>query len=139
MKIIKRSYSELCKFESYEDRFEYLKLDGTVGRETFGYDRYLNQMLYQSPLWKRVRDYVIARDLGCDLGIEGHTIYSTIYVHHMNAITIEDIETGNPDVFNPEYLICTMHRTHQAIHYGDKSLLPSAPIERKSNDTSPWK
>lgn len=136
---LSRCYSELILYNSFEDRFEYLKLSGSVGRETFGFDRYLNQALYNSMEWQRVRNQVIARDLGCDLGVEGFDIYSKAIIHHMNPITVEDIEKRNPDIFNPEFLITTTHRTHNAIHYGDESVLVTKPITRTPNDTCPWK
>lgn len=138
MKMKIRTYSELSRLETFEERFDYLKLNGRVGAETFGFDRYLNQILYQSPKWRRARDKVIIRDNGCDLGIEGHEIYDSIIVHHMNPITLEDIEMEREEIFNPEYLICTTKLTHNAIHYGDKNLLPKLPIERKPGDTKLW-
>lgn len=134
-----RSYTELSKIKTFEDRFEYLKLQGTVGKDTFGYDRCLNQVFYKDPAWKRVRDKVIIRDGGCDLGIEDRLIGNRIIVHHMNPITIEDILNREPWIMNPEFLICTSNNTHQAIHYSDKKLLLSMPIDRKPNDTCPWK
>lgn len=138
MKMKIRTYSELSRLETFEERFDYLKLNGRVGAETFGFDRYLNQILYKSPKWRRARDKVIIRDNGCDLGIEGHEIYDSIIVHHMNPITLEDIEMEREEIFNPEYLICTTKLTHNAIHYGDKNLLPKLPIERKPGDTKLW-
>lgn len=134
-----RTYSEVIKFQSYEDRFKYLKLDGAVGKETFGFDRYLNQIFYRSQKWKRARDYVIIRDNACDLGVEGYDIHGRIFIHHMNPITIEDIEKESEYLIEPEFLICTIHSTHNAIHYGDESLLITAPVERTKNDTCPWK
>ena len=134
-----RNYTELSKLQTFEERFNYLKLDGIVGKETFGYDRYLNQILYQCPEWKSVRNKVIIRDNGCDLGIIGHEIQNRIIIHHMNPITVEDIKSRNLIVFDPEYLISTVHRTHNAIHYSDENLLPKNPVERKPNDTCPWK
>lgn len=134
-----RTYSELIELPTFEERFEYLRLDGRVGEETFGFDRYLNQVFYKSKEWLRVRDQVIARDNGCDLGIEGHEIYSKILVHHMNPVSKEDILKRSEWILNPEYLICTIKNTHDAIHYGDKSLLATAPIERRPNDTCPWR
>lgn len=117
-----------------------MRLDGRVGEETFGFDRYLNQVLYQRhPRWKSVRDEVIIRDCGCDLGMEGYEIYGKILVHHMNVLTVEDVERESDFVFNPEYLICTSHNTHNAIHYGNEDLLIKAPIERSRYDTCPWK
>lgn len=134
-----RTYSELSKLETFEERFEYLRLDGNVGEETFGFDRYLNQALYKDPEWRSSRDKVIIRDNGCDLGIDEREIHGRILVHHMNPITVEDVVRRDPKVFNPEYLISTTHLTHNAIHYGDKNLLPQNPIERSKNDTCPWK
>lgn len=133
-----RTYSELSKITNFIDRYNYLRLNGSVGKETFGYDRYLNQMLYTSPRWRRVRDKVIIRDEGCDLGIDGYQINDKVIVHHMNPITVEDIELERDCVFNPEYLICVSDRTHRAIHYSDTSLLPQVPVERKKGDTCPW-
>lgn len=132
-------FSELQKLTSFEERFQYLRLDGSVGKDTFGFDRYLNQRFYRSPEWKRVRDYVIIRDNGCDLGVEGYTILGRIVIHHMNPITVDDIESMSANLLNPEFLICTTHLTHNAIHYGDENLLPHAPVERRPNDTCPWK
>ena len=135
-----RTYSELITIPTFEERFEYLKLDGTIGEETFGYDRYFNQKLYHSKEWQSVRRQVIIRDNGCDLAIPDREIFDCILVHHMNPITLDDIETHNPDIFNPEYLITTFRMTHNAIHYGDESLLISSePIIRTPNDTCPWR
>lgn len=134
-----RTYSELKKLKTFNSRYEYLKLKGVVGETTFGFDRYINQMLYRSKRWKEARDKVILRDEGCDLGIEGHEIYDKIIIHHINPITLEDIENDIDELYNPEYLIATSHKTHQAIHYGDDSLLPKTLVERKRNDTTPWK
>lgn len=134
-----RTYSELIRLPTFEERFEYLKLNGTVGEDTFGFDRYLNQIFYRSPEWKRVRDEIIIRDNGCDLGIIGHEIYGRILIHHMNPISVEDIKFRTDALFNPEYLISTIHLTHNAIHYGDQELLPKGPIVRLPNDTCPWK
>lgn len=133
-----RTYSELSKLTSFIDRFNYLKLSGTVGEETFGFDRYLNQILYRSQRWKSVRNYVILRDNGCDLGVEGFEIPGRIIVHHMNPITLLDITTESEFLMDPEFLISTVHNTHNAIHYGDESLLVTTPIERRPNDTCPW-
>lgn len=138
MTIIRR-YSELIALPTFEERYRYLRLKGAVGRETFGFDRYLNQILYNSEKWKDVRDYVIIRDNGCDLGVEGFEIPKLIIVHHMNPITIEQIEREDPSIFDPEFLISTSHNTHNAIHYGDSNLLVKGPIERKPNDTCPWR
>ena len=134
-----RTYSELITLPTFEERFRYLKLDGSVGAETFGFDRYLNQIFYRSQLWKDIRDHVIIRDHGCDLGVEGYEIYGKIIIHHMNPITIEDIERKSDILLDPEYLISTILNTHNAIHYGDESLLISKPIVRSKNDTCPWK
>lgn len=134
-----RTYSELKRFDTFIDRYNYLKLAGRVGIETFGIDRYINQGLYKSKKWRRIRDEVIIRDEACDLGIPRYDLYDRIIIHHMNPITMEDIEEENPDIFNPEFLICTSFMTHNAIHYGDESLLPKEPIERKPGDTCPWK
>lgn len=134
-----RTYSELSKIKSFEDRFRYLQLNGKVGVETFGFDRFMNQAFYQSVEWKRIRDLVIMRDNGCDLGVKGHEIYGKITIHHMNPVLPRDIETHSNLLMNPEYLICTTHNTHNAIHFSNESLLPKDPIERKPNDTCPWK
>ena len=134
-----RTYSELIKIPTFEERFQYLRLDGVVGESTFGFDRYLNQIFYRSARWKKVRDYVILRDNGCDLAMEGYEIYDRILVHHMNPITIRDIEYETEYLIDPEFLISTVHNTHNAIHYGDEKLLPQLPIERKPFDTCPWK
>lgn len=134
-----RTYSELVKMDSFEERFEYLKLNGEVGKETFGFDRYLNQAFYKSPEWRAVRDKVIIRDCGYDLAMPGHEIRGKILIHHMNPITKEDILRRSELLLNPEYLICTIKSTHDAIHYGDESLLMKAPIERTKNDTCPWR
>lgn len=134
-----RTYSELITFPTFEERYDYLRLGGKVGEETFGFDRYLNQMFYRSKEWRSIRDYVIARDVGRDLGIEGHEIRGKILIHHMNPITKDDILRRSEYLLNPEYLISTIKNTHDAIHYGDKSLLIIAPIERTRNDTCPWR
>ena len=138
-KNIIRTYSELITIQTYEERFKYLQLNGFVGEETFGFDRYLNQNFYRSKEWKRIRDQIIVRDMGCDLGILDREIYGNIIIHHMNPITTDDIYQVSDYLTNPEYLICTTLRTHNAIHYGDESLLITAPIERQPNDTSPWR
>lgn len=134
-----RTYSELCQLSTFEERFDYLRLDGSVGKDTFGFDRYLNQQFYRSSEWKRIRDRVILRDNGCDLGVEGYEIRGRILIHHINPISVEDIHTMSDLLMNPEYLICVSHRTHNAIHYGDESLIITAPIERTQNDTCPWR
>ena len=135
-----RTYSELSKLKTFRERYEYLKLDGTVGEETFGFDRYINQMFYKSEEWKRIRNYVITRDNGCDLGIPDRKIVdSVILVHHMNPITKEDIINKDEILLDPEYLITTIKPTHDAIHYGDESLLAEDLVIRSKNDTCPWK
>ena len=134
-----KPYTELVTLPTFEERFDYLKLDGVVGEETFGFDRYLNQVFYKSKEWRSVRDYVISRDNGCDLGIEGREIYGRILIHHMNPISKEDILQRTDLLLNPEYLICTIKNTHDAIHYSDKSLLITEPIVRTKNDTCPWR
>lgn len=121
------------------DRFEYLRLNGRVGEDTFGFDRYLNQLFYKSKEWQRIRDEVIIRDQACDLGIPGREIHSRIIVHHMNPIRKEDILEGSKFLLDPEYMICTIKNTHDAIHYGDGSLLFDEPITRSKNDTCPWR
>lgn len=139
IQMIIRTYSELIKLPTFEERYRYLRLGGRVGEETFGFDRYANQAFYKSKEWKDIRDFVIVRDNGCDLGIEDREIYGKILVHHMNPINIEDIVNRTEYLLDPEYLISTVKNTHDAIHYGDESLLIMAPIERTKNDTCPWK
>ena len=139
MKKMIRTYSELIKLKTFKDRFEYLKLDGIVGEETFGFDRYMNQIFYKSREWTSVRRSVIIRDNGCDLGVEGYEIYGKILIHHMNPINLSDIVHKTDELLNPDYLITTVLSTHNAIHYGDASLLPALLIERRANDTCPWK
>lgn len=134
-----RTYSELMKLATFKERYEYLKLNGAVGQETFGFDRYMNQQFYTSQEWKAVRDLVIVRDGGCDLGIEDCNILGKIYIHHMNPISQKDIQTRSDFLLNPEYLISTTLSTHNAIHYGDENLLPQTPVERCKNDTCPWR
>lgn len=134
-----RCYSELVLLPTFEARYRYLRLDGVVGKETFGFDRYMNQFFYRSPEWRRVRDIVIARDFGCDLGIAGREICKRPIIHHLNPIRPEDIRERSDLLLNPEYLITTTHETHQAIHYGDENLLILPPVERRPNDTCPWK
>ena len=134
-----RTYSELITLPTFIERYRYLKLSGRVGEDTFGFDRYLNQVFYQSKEWRSIRDYVITRDNGCDLGFPGHEIYGRILIHHMNPITADDILKRSDLLLNPEYLICTIKNTHDAIHYSDESLLITDPIERSKNDTCPWK
>ena len=134
-----RTYSELIKLPTFEERYAYLRLGGRVGEATFGFDRYLNQMFYKSDEWLAIRDKVIVRDNGCDLGIEGREIESSILIHHMNPISKKDILERSDFLLNPEYLICTIKNTHDAIHYGDENLLIKDPIERRKNDTCPWR
>lgn len=134
-----RTFSELSRIKTFEERYEYLRLFGKVGQSTFGFDRYLNQLLYTTnKRWKQVRDVVIIRDRACDLGIDGHDIFGRIIIHHMNPITVEDIEEDRDEIFDPEFLICTSPNTHLAIHYGDKKLLPIMPVSRRPGDTCPW-
>ena len=134
-----KTYSELITIPTFEERFEYLRLNGKVGEESFGFDRYMNQSFYRSPEWKRVRDFVITRDYGCDLGVDGREIYGRILIHHMNPISQDDILHSSDFLLDPEYLITVSHETHNAIHYGDASLLSRAPVERTKNDTCPWR
>lgn len=134
-----RTYSELIEIPTFEERFRYLQLNGSVGQDTFGFDRYMNQAFYHSKEWKRVRDFVILRDNGCDLGVDGYTIFGKILIHHMNPITARDIATVSDYLMNPEYLISVSHDTHNAIHYGDADLIPKGPIIRTPNDTCPWR
>ena len=135
-----KTYSELCKLKTFKERFEYLRLDGQVGKDTFGFDRIFNQKFYTSAEWRALRDHIIVRDNGCDLGVPGHEIYGQkIIIHHLNPITIDDLIKPSDYLTNPEYLITTIHNTHNAIHYGDDSLLITAPIERSKHDTCPWK
>lgn len=139
MTLMIRNYTELSQITSFRDRYQYLRLSGSVGFETFGFDRYLNQVFYKSQKWKSVRDYVIIRDNGCDLGVEGYGINGKILIHHMNPITIDDIKSESDFLIDPEYLISTTLNTHNAIHYGDESLLITEPIVRTRNDTCPWR
>lgn len=135
-----RTYEELSKLKTFEERYEYLKLDGVVGEETFGFDRYLNQQFYKyDPDWKKIRDEVIFRDNGCDLGIEGREINGLVLVHHMNPITKDDILNRSEYLLNPNYLITTIKSTHDAIHYGSSDLLMKDPVVRSKNDTCPWR
>lgn len=134
-----RTYSEMCSLNTFKERFYYLKLDGIVGEDTFGSKRYLNQILYKTKEWLMLRDEIIVRDNGCDLGVVGREIFGRIVVHHINPITIEDVLNRNPKVFDPNNLITCSDMTHKAIHYGDEQLLISEPIERSKYDTCPWK
>ena len=138
MTLMIRTHHELSRLQTFEDRFRYLSLKGSVGRETFGFDRYLNQKFYSSTEWKQVRNFVITRDLGCDLGVPDHEIYSNLLIHHMNPIVKADITHGDDRILDPEFLITTTHRTHNAIHYGDESLLPKPMIQRSPRDTILW-
>lgn len=133
-----RTYSELRQLETFEERFRYLELKGILGSVTFGFDRWINQRFYKSQEWKQVRNEVIVRDNGCDLGILGHEIYSDLVVHHMNPLSINDLEHSEGWVIDPNFLITTSLQTHNAIHYGDESLLPRGPVVRKSGDTTLW-
>lgn len=133
-----RTYKELSKIQDFNERFEYLKLSGKVAYETFGVDRYINQCLYNSPEWKSIRNKIIVRDNGCEMGHPDFPINGKIIVHHMNPLTLNDIENANSDIFNPEYLICVSQIVHNAIHYGDATLLPKNIIERKPGDTKLW-
>ena len=137
--MIVRCYSELIQLPTFEERYNYLRLRGRVGKDTFGFDRVFNQMFYRSKEWKAIRRDIIVRDNGCDLGVEGYDIYGPITIHHMNPISLDDIRDVSEYLLNPEYLIATTDRTHKAIHYGDESLLLKAPIERTRFDTCPWK
>ena len=134
-----KTYSELITLPTFEERYRYLRLEGTVGADTFGFDRIFNQRFYTSSEWRRIRDEVITRDNGCDLGIPGHEIFGKIIIHHINPISLDDLDRHSDFLLNPEYLITTMHATHNAIHYGDEGLLIRAPVERRKNDTCPWK
>lgn len=136
---IKRTYSELIKLPTLEERFEYLRLNGKVGEELFGYARYLNQVFYQSPEWKAVRRKIIIRDNAMDLGVDGWPIRGIVYVHHMNPITLEQLKVKDPILLDPENLICASGKTHRAVTLGDASLLPQLPVIRRPNDMCPWK
>jgi hypothetical protein len=133
-----KTYSELRRYITFEDRFEYLRLHGAVGRSTFGFDRHINQRFYRSHEWKSARDFVIVRDNGCDLGVRGYEIGGRLLIHHINPMTIQDVVHGEDWIFNPEYLITTTHDTHNAIHYSDASLLPKTVVARESGDTKLW-
>lgn len=134
-----KTYTELISIPTFEERFRYLELEGLVGRETFGFDRYLNQKFYRSQEWKDVRKEVIVRDNGCDLGIEDRPIFGKIFIHHINPISIDDLTQKESWLLNPEFLISTCKKTHDAIHYSDESILFVEPIERKPNDTCLWR
>ena len=139
MSMMSKSYLECMQYPTFQERYRYLQIGGYVGKETFGFDRYLNQMLYRTSEWKRFRRDMILRDNGCDLGCEGYEIYGNILVHHINPITVEDVINRNPCIFDPNNVICTSHNTHNAIHYGDETNLITEPIVRKPYDTCPWK
>lgn len=134
-----RNYTDLIALKTFDERFEYLKLTGSVGSTTFGFDRYLNQAFYTSAQWKQVRREVIIRDESCDMGILDRPIFGGVRVHHMNPVSIEDLELGRDIILDPEFLICVSHTTHNAIHFGDKNNLISLPTERKRGDTTLWK
>lgn len=134
-----KTYNELIRIPTFEERYRYLRLSGSVGEETFGFKRWLNQEFYHSDEWKRFRDKIIIRDGGCDLAVDGFEIYSSIIIHHLNPITYDDILNRNPCVFDPNNVVCTKLSTHNAIHYGDEILLPQTPVERIKNDTCPWR
>lgn len=134
-----KTYSELIRIPTFEERFKYLKLNGVVGEETFGFKRWLNQEFYHSDEWMQFRDKIIIRDGGCDLGVDGFEIYGSVLIHHLNPITYEDILNRSPCVFDPDNVICTKRSTHNAIHYGDETLLLGTPVERTKNDTCPWR
>lgn len=138
MKTSIRTYLELCQIPTFEDRYEYLRIGSRVGESTFGFDRYLNQALYYSPRWRKTRDGILIRDNGNDLGLEDYPIKSRIVVHHMNPLSIEDVEEMRDEVFDPRFLICVSENVHRAIHFGDASLLPKPPIERRPGDTKLW-
>ena len=133
-----RTYLEMVRFDSFEERFEYLKLGGGVGRSTFGFDRYINQQFYASREWKDIRNYVILRDNGCDLGVDGYEIYDSPLIHHINPMVPEDIVHGETWILDPEFLITTTHNTHNAIHYGGENRMPKVIAERSPNDTKLW-
>lgn len=134
-----RCYSELIQLPTFKERYDYLRLGGIVGQDTFGFDRYINQKFYHSPEWRQIRRDVIIRDEGRDLAMEGYELHGNVFVHHMNPITAQDLEDATDLILNPEYLICVSKRTHDAIHFGDASLLPKLPVERTPNDMCPWK
>lgn len=133
-----RTYSELKRIDGFMERFRYLVLKGQTGVATFGFDRHINQQFYRSTEWKHVRQHVIARDLGCDLGVPDHEIYDKVLIHHMNPMAVEDIVDGNSDILNPEFLITTTHKTHNAIHFGDENQLPKMLVQRRPGDTKLW-
>lgn len=133
-----RTYSELQQLSTIEQRFKYLALRGDVGNSTFGFDRYINQQFYRSRQWRQVREHIIARDLGCDLAVDGYQIHNRLVIHHMNPMQVGDIADGDSSILDPEFLITTTHQTHNAIHYGDEKLLPKPFVERRRGDTKLW-
>jgi len=133
-----RTYSELSRISDFNERFEYLALRGSVGTRTFGFDRYMNQKFYTSTQWRHIRDQIIVRDLGCDLGVAGYEIHGRLYIHHMNPMTADDLKDGDDSVLDPQYLITTTHQTHNAIHYGNADLLAKPLVERRPDDTKMW-
>lgn len=133
-----RRYRDLRSLRTHQERFAYLKLGGTVGEATFGHERWMNQEFYRSTEWRQIRHHVIARDLGCDLGIDGYEIHDRVYIHHMNPMTAEEIAHGDGSILDPEYLITVTHRTHNAIHYGSEKLLPQPMVIRRPGDTKLW-
>lgn len=133
-----RSYHDLIRLPTFEERFRYLSLGGEVGVATFGFDRYLNQQFYRSREWRNLRHEIIVRDMGCDLGYDGYEIHESIYIHHLNPMTVADVESSDPRILDPDNLICVTHRTHNAIHYGDERLLPRKLVERRPGDTKLW-
>lgn len=133
-----RSYSELRRLTTFEERLKYLALRSSVGRPTFGVERYVNQQFYTSREWRHIRNQVIVRDNGCDLGLDGFEIHQGLYIHHMNPMDVDDIEHANPDILDPEFLITVTHQTHNAIHYGNGDFLPRLPVERRPGDTKLW-
>ena len=134
-----RTYSELITLPTFKERFEYLRLNGIVGKDTFGFDRFMNQIFYKSREWQSLRNQIIIRDNGCDLGVDGYEIHGKILIHHMNPITPDDIVERSDYLLNPDFLISTTLTTHNAIHYGDEKLIDKEPIERSKNDTCPWR
>lgn len=134
-----RTYTELIQLPTFKERYDYLRLGAIVGQDTFGFDRYLNQKFYHSKEWQQIRRDVIVRDEGRDLAMPGYEIQNGIYIHHMNPITVQDINDATNFLLNLEYLVCVTKQTHNAIHYGDASLLPQLPVERRPNDTCPWR
>jgi hypothetical protein len=133
-----RTYTELRRIASFEDRFKYLAVHSSIGIATFGFERWLNQAFYTSATWRTCRHIVIARDLGCDLGVEGYEVHDKIIVHHMNPVTVQQVEDRDPSIFDPEFLISVSHNTHNAVHYGNEKLLAKPLVERRPNDTRLW-